>query len=42
MDAFKEQFSAKAAGVFGSGWAWLVVADGKLAIAASPNQVCGG
>ena len=33
FDAFKAQFSAIAAGHFGSGWAWLVQgADGKLAI----------
>jgi len=30
--AFKEKFSAAAAGHFGSGWAWLVVDGGKLAI----------
>jgi Fe-Mn family superoxide dismutase len=24
--------------VFGSGWAWLLVQDGKLAIESSPNQ----
>lgn len=39
FDEFKKQFSAAAAGVFGSGWAWLVVAKGgKLAIASTPNQ----
>merc|ERR1719321_2647325 len=27
-DAFKEKWSAAAAGVFGSGWAWLVVEKG--------------
>ncbi|MDW8059688.1 MAG: superoxide dismutase [Thermomicrobium sp.] len=36
---FKEQFSAAAAGVFGSGWAWLVLdQDGKLQIVTRPNQ----
>ena len=31
MDGFKEKFSASAAGVFGSGWAWLAVAkDGSV------------
>eukprot|EP00904_Undaria_pinnatifida_P002049 jgi/Undpi1/11845/HiC_scaffold_4.g01544.m1 len=39
MDAMKEQFGAAAAGVFGSGWAWLgCTADGKLAITGTPNQ----
>ena len=38
LDKFKELFSAAAAGRFGSGWAWLVVADGKLKIATTPNQ----
>lgn len=36
---FKEEFAKAAAGVFGSGWAWLVIgADGKLAITSTPNQ----
>ncbi len=36
---FKEQFSAAAAGVFGSGWAWLVLDQaGKLQIITRPNQ----
>lgn len=39
MDAMKEQFNAAAAGVFGSGWAWLgCTKDGKLAITGTPNQ----
>lgn len=39
MDKMKEQFGAAAAGVFGSGWAWLgVTDDGKLAITSTPNQ----
>jgi len=34
VDEFKEQFKAAAVGVFGSGWAWLVVTkNGDLAIA---------
>ncbi|MBD3221536.1 superoxide dismutase [bacterium] len=37
-DAFKEQFAAAAAGRFGSGWAWLVIDNGKLAITSTPNQ----
>ncbi len=37
--AFKEQFSTAAAGVFGSGWAWLVLdKSGGLAITTTPNQ----
>ncbi|MDW7982154.1 MAG: superoxide dismutase [Thermomicrobium sp.] len=36
---FKDQFSAAAAGVFGSGWAWLVLDEnGKLQIITRPNQ----
>jgi Fe-Mn family superoxide dismutase len=38
FDAFKEKFGATAANVFGSGWAWLVVKDGKLEIVGKPNQ----
>lgn len=37
-DQFKEQFSRTAAGVFGSGWAWLVLDDGELEIMSTPNQ----
>ncbi len=35
---FKEKFTAAAAGVFGSGWAWLVFDSGKLLITTTPNQ----
>ncbi|MED3383445.1 superoxide dismutase SodA [Bacillus subtilis] len=38
FDKFKEQFAAAAAGRFGSGWAWLVVNNGKLEITSTPNQ----
>ncbi|MEX2442667.1 MAG: superoxide dismutase [Alkalispirochaeta sp.] len=38
FDAFKEQFDAAAKGRFGSGWAWLVVNNGKLEIMSTPNQ----
>jgi Fe-Mn family superoxide dismutase len=38
FEAFKTEFKAKAMGQFGSGWAWLVQADGKLAVMNSPNQ----
>ena len=35
---FREQFAAAGTGRFGSGWAWLVVDGGKLAITSTPNQ----
>ena len=35
---FQEKFAAAGMGRFGSGWAWLVVRDGKLAIDSTPNQ----
>lgn len=35
---FKDEFSKAAATRFGSGWAWLCVTDGKLAICSTPNQ----
>ncbi len=38
FDKFKEEFSKAAATRFGSGWAWLIVADGKLVVTSSPNQ----
>lgn len=38
LDEMKKQFSEAAATRFGSGWAWLVVRDGKLAIGSTPNQ----
>jgi len=39
FDAFREQFSAAAAGVFGSGWAWLALAEGgRLEVFSTPNQ----
>jgi len=38
FDEFKNQFSNAAATRFGSGWAWLVIQDGKLAIGSTPNQ----
>lgn len=34
----KEKFSAAGMGRFGSGWAWLLVRDGKLTIESTPNQ----
>jgi len=38
FDAFKEKFEAAGAGRFGSGWAWLVVNNGKLEICSTANQ----
>ncbi len=38
LDKFKEEFAAAGAGRFGSGWAWLVLDGGKLAITSTPNQ----
>lgn len=38
FDAFKDAFSKAAATRFGSGWAWLVVKNGKLAVLSTPNQ----
>ena len=36
---FKDGFSKAAAGVFGSGWAWLVLGnDGKLSLTTTANQ----
>ena len=38
MDTFKAAFNAAGAGQFGSGWAWLIVQDGKLKVTSTPNQ----
>ena len=38
FDAFKEAFSNAAATRFGSGWAWLVVDNGKLVVGSTANQ----
>ncbi len=38
LAAFKEAFEKAGLGRFGSGWAWLVKKDGKLAIVSTPNQ----
>ncbi|MBS1614036.1 MAG: superoxide dismutase [Bacteroidetes bacterium] len=37
-DKFKEEFTKAATTRFGSGWAWLIVKDGKLAVTSTPNQ----
>lgn len=38
FDAFKEEFGKAATTRFGSGWAWLVLDNGKLDIMSTPNQ----
>ncbi|HFD1594089.1 MULTISPECIES: superoxide dismutase [Enterococcus] len=38
LSSFKEEFKKAAAGRFGSGWAWLVMENGKLAITSTANQ----
>ena len=38
FEEFKGKFSNAAATRFGSGWAWLIVQNGKLAITSTPNQ----
>jgi Fe-Mn family superoxide dismutase len=38
FDEFKKTFSNAAATRFGSGFAWLVVQNGKLAVGSTPNQ----
>jgi len=36
-DSFREAFLDAATGLFGSGWAWLALNDGKLEITTTPN-----
>lgn len=38
FDAFKEAFANAGATRFGSGWAWLYVADGALQVGSTANQ----
>jgi Fe-Mn family superoxide dismutase len=37
FDEFKKAFADAGATQFGSGWAWLVLKDGKLAVSKTPN-----
>ena len=38
FDEFKTKFAAAGVGRFGSGWAWLLIHEGKLTISSTPNQ----
>ena len=38
LDNFKEKFNSAGLTRFGSGWAWLIVRDGKLEVSSTPNQ----
>ena len=38
LDALKEKMSTAGATRFGSGWAWLLVQDGKLVVSSTANQ----
>jgi Fe-Mn family superoxide dismutase len=38
FEAFKEKFEAAGMGRFGSGWAWLVINQGKLEVVSTANQ----
>ncbi|EPH99570.1 MULTISPECIES: superoxide dismutase [unclassified Enterococcus] len=38
FESFKNEFKTAATGRFGSGWAWLVLDGGKLAITSTANQ----
>ncbi|MBA4601522.1 superoxide dismutase [Thermoactinomyces mirandus] len=38
FEAFREKFNEAAVKRFGSGWAWLVVKNGRLEVTSTPNQ----
>lgn len=38
MNAFKTAFNAAGAGQFGSGWAWLILQNGRLKVTSTSNQ----
>ncbi|MEK6936652.1 MAG: superoxide dismutase [Nanoarchaeota archaeon] len=40
FDEFKKKFTDSALGLFGSGWTWLVLNNGKLEIMNTANQDC--
>ncbi len=39
FDSFKEQFTKAGVTRFGSGWAWLIDANGKLSIESTPIRI---
>ncbi len=38
LDAFKKDFEKASMGIFGSGWSWVIIQNGKLKIVSTPNQ----
>lgn len=38
FEPFQKEFETKAASVFGSGWAWLVIREGKLKVVITKDQ----
>ena len=38
LEALQEKVNTAGATRFGSGWAWLIVKDGKLEVSSTPNQ----
>lgn len=38
LEEFRKKFSDAALGIFGSGWAWLVISDGELEVIQTKNQ----
>ncbi len=38
LDEMKDKMNAAGMARFGSGWAWLIVKDGKLEVTSTPNQ----
>jgi len=39
LDALKEKVNAAGTTRFGSGWAWLIVKDGKLEVSSTPTRI---
>ncbi|MDW7671759.1 MAG: superoxide dismutase [Bacillota bacterium] len=38
LDGFKDKLKQAALAQFGSGWAWLIIENGKLSVTSTPNQ----